>query len=132
MTTRRQKRIARIVKEVASDAIANRLNDPRLEGFVSVTRVEISSDLHTADAFLSIFAKNDATKNKTFKAIIHAKSRIQSLLANEMQSRFCPVLNFHDDRKLEKTMETMKLIDQAAKEYKDNDLNKDEDSSPGN
>jgi ribosome-binding factor A len=56
MATRRQEKVARVVKEVVSDAIANHLNDPRIEGFVSVTRVDMSADLRSADVYLSIFS----------------------------------------------------------------------------
>ena len=135
MPTRRQEKIARIVKEVVSDAIANHLNDPRIEGFVSITRVEMSTDLRTANVYLSIFSrdpvlqedgnvetgKNEAYRNKTFAAITHAKSRIQSLLAHRLQSKFCPVLRFHTDEKFKKTLETMKLIDQVIDELKKKD-----------
>ena len=107
-----------MVKEVVSDAIAHHLNDPRIEGFVSVTRVDMAADLRSADVYLSIFSKDDATKNKTFAAITHAKSRIQSLLAGKMQSKFCPVLRFYRDEKFRKTLETLKLIDQATNERK--------------
>ncbi|MHC5074874.1 MAG: 30S ribosome-binding factor RbfA [Planctomycetota bacterium] len=119
MTTRRQERIARIVKEVVSDAVVNRLNDPRLQAFVSVTRVDLASDLRNADVYLSIFEKDEAVKNKTFSAVIHARSRIQSLLARKLQSKFCPVLHFHEDEKFKKTMETMNIINQVAKEFKE-------------
>ncbi len=114
MPTRRQEKVARVVKETVSDAIANHLNDPRIEGFVSVTRVEMAPDLRNADIFLSIFGKDDAAQNKTFTAISHAKSRIQSLVARKLSSKFCPVLHLYRDENLKKTMEIMKLIDQAV------------------
>ncbi|MHC4424379.1 MAG: 30S ribosome-binding factor RbfA [Planctomycetota bacterium] len=121
MPTRRQEKVARIVKEVVSYAISNHLNDPRIEGFVSVTRVEMATDLRTADVHVSIFGKDEGAENKTFAAIAHARARIQSLLADKLQSKFCPVLRFHRDEKLKKTMETMKLIDEAASELKKTD-----------
>ncbi len=121
MPTRRQEKVARIVKEVVSYAISNHLNDPRIEGFVSVTRVEMAPDLRTAEVHISIFGKDEAAENKTFAAIAHARARIQSLLAGKLQSKFCPVLRFHRDEKLKKTMETMKLIDEAASELKKTD-----------
>jgi ribosome-binding factor A len=116
MPTRRQEKVARVVKEAVSDAIANHLGDPRIEGLVSVTRVEMAADLRSASVYVSIFGKDDASQNSTFTAITHARSRIQSLLAGRMQSKFCPVLRFHKDEKLKKTLETMKLIDQAVGE----------------
>jgi ribosome-binding factor A len=127
MVTRRQEKVARVVKEVVSDAITHHLNDPRIEGFVSVTRVDMAADLRSADVYLSIFGKDDAAQNKTFAAIAHAKSRIQSLLAGKLQSKFCPVLRFYRDEKFKKTLEIMKLIDQAANEIKKEEPEKDRD-----
>jgi ribosome-binding factor A len=122
MPTRRQEKVARIVKEAVSDAIANRLNDPRIEGFVSVTRVDVAGDLRSADVYLSIFGEDQAARGKTFAAITHAKKRIQSLLADKLRSKFCPVLRFRTDEKLKKTLETMKLIDQAVGEMENKEL----------
>jgi len=119
MPTRRQEKVARVVKEAVSDAISNHLNDPRIEGFVSVTRVDMSTDLRNADVYLSIFGKNEAAENKTFSAISHARSRIQSLLARKMQSKFCPILRLCRDETFKKTMETLKLIEQTADEQKE-------------
>ena len=102
------------MREAVSDAISNHLSDPRIEGLVSVTRVDMAADLRSADVYISIFGKDEAAQNKTFAAIEHAKSRIQSLLASRVQSKFCPVLCFHKDDKFKKTLETMKLIDEAV------------------
>ena len=122
MATRRQEKVARLVKEAVSDAIAHHLSDPRIEGFVSVTRVDMTADLRNADVYISIFGGDQAGQNKTFTAITHAKSRIQSLLAGRVQSKFCPVLHFYRDEKFKKTLETMKLIDQAVSELEHDDL----------
>lgn len=119
MPTRRQDKVARVVKEAVSDAVANHLNDPRITGFVSVTRVEMSPDLRSADVYLSVLAQTESAKNKTYTAIDHARTRIQSLLGDALASKFCPVLRFHRDEQFQKTLETMRLIDQAASEYHD-------------
>lgn len=118
MPTRKQEKVARAVKEVVCDAVANHLNDPRIEGFVSVTRVDLAADLRNADVYISIFGGDDTAQNKTFAAITHAKSRIQALLAAKLQCKFCPVLHLHRDEKFKKTLETMKLINQALSEVK--------------
>jgi ribosome-binding factor A len=119
MATRRQEKVARVVKEAVSDAIINHLNDPRIEGFVSVTRVEVAADLRNADVYISIFGKDQNGQNKTFAAVKHARSRIQSLLANRIQSKFCPIIHIHQDEKFKKTLETMRLIDLANSEIED-------------
>ena len=116
MPTRRQEKVVRVIKEAVSDAIANHLNDPRIEAFVSVTRVEISADLRIANVYLSFFGADEAVQNRTFEAITHARSRVQSLLGQRMQSKFCPILHFFKDEKFKKTLETMRLLDDLSKE----------------
>ena len=121
MPTRRQEKAARAVKEAVSDAIANHLNDPRIEGFVSVTRVDMAADLRSAEVYLSIFGKDEAAQDKTYAAITHARSRIQSLLAGSLRCKFCPVLRFQRDEQFKKTLETIKLIDQTTSEREKRD-----------
>ena len=127
MATRRQEKVARIVKEAVSEAIAHHLNDPRISGFVSVTRVDMTTDLRNANVYLSIFGSDEAGQNKAFIAITHARSRIQSLLADKVQSKFCPVLHFYKDEKFKKTLEILNLIDQAAKDFKDEDSDSEDE-----
>jgi len=122
MSTRRQEKVARAVKEAVSEVISNHLSDPRIEGIVSVTRVEMLADLRTADVYVSILGKDDAAQSKTFTAITHARSRIQALLADRLHSKFCPVLRFHKDEKFKKTLEIMRLINKAASEWDKQDL----------
>jgi ribosome-binding factor A len=116
MPTRRQAKVARAVKEVVSDAIAHHLNDPRIEGFVSVTRVEVSADLRGADVYVSIFGGSPSCGKRTFSAIQHARSRIQSVLAGELECKFCPVLRFHMDDKFKESLETIRLIEETGRE----------------
>jgi ribosome-binding factor A len=122
MSTRRQEKVARAVKEAVSEVISHHLSDPRIEGLVSVTRVGMAADLRTADVYVSILGKDNAAQSKTFIAITHARSRIQAMLADRLRSKFCPVLRFHEDEKLKKTLETMRLIDKAASEWDKQDL----------
>ncbi len=127
MATRRQEKVARIVKEAVSDAVAHHLNDPRISGFVSVTRVDMTADLRNANVYISVFGSDEAGQSKAFAAITHAKSRIQSILASQLRSKFCPVLHFYKDEKFKKTLEILNLIDQAAKEFKDKDSDEEDE-----
>lgn len=119
MPTRRQEKVARVIREVVSDAIANHLNDPRITGFVSVTRVEVMADMRSADVYLSIFVETENARDKTFTAITHARTRIQSFLAEALECRFCPVLRFHVDEQFRKTLDVMRLIDKVASEHRE-------------
>lgn len=121
MPSRRQERMVRVITEAVSDAIAHHLSDPRIEGFVSVTHVNVPADLRRADVYLSILGKTEAAQRKTFAAIEHARSRIQSLLAKRLHSKFCPALRFYRDESFKKTLETMRIITEAAEESKQTD-----------
>lgn len=121
MPSRRQEKVARVVRESVSDTIANRLSDPRIEGFISVTGVDVSPDLRSAEVFLSIMAPDDTARRKTFTAIGHATKHIQSRLSRRMTSKFCPRLHFREDNKLKNTLETLRIIDETAKELKEKD-----------
>ncbi|MCK4292819.1 MAG: 30S ribosome-binding factor RbfA [Planctomycetes bacterium] len=125
MATRRQAKVASVVKEAVSEAITHHLSDPRIEGLVSVTRVDMAPDLRNAEVYLSIFGQDESAQNKTFAAISHAKNRIQSFVAGRVQSKFCPVLHFHRDDHFKKTLETMRLIDQAVSEMDERDAEED-------
>jgi len=45
-----------------------------------------------------------------------------------VQSKFCPVLHFYMDEKFKKTLETMKLIDQAVSGLENDNLEEEPDS----
>jgi ribosome-binding factor A len=94
---------------------------------VSVTRVDITADLRNASVYISIFGSDEAGQNRAFTAITHAKSRIQSLVASHVRSKFCPVLHFYKDEKFKKTLETLNLIDRAVKDLNDDDSDVDDD-----
>ena len=127
MTTRRQEKIAQVVKQAVSRAIQQDLNDPRIEGIVSVTVVEMAADLRSAEVYLSVLGRSPGAENATYIAIQGARRRIQGVVAKAVKSKFCPVIQLHKDEKFKKTLETMNLIDRAASEYKHDDLPDEED-----
>jgi ribosome-binding factor A len=121
MPTRRQEKFARLIRGAVSGAIRDGLSDPRIAGLVSVTKVYVSADLRNAEVFVSVFGADEAGQRRTFAAIEHGRSRIQSLMAEQLETRFCPVLHFRMDEGFKKTMETMKLIDEISRQFKDDE-----------
>ena len=111
--------MARVIRDSVSDTIQNHLSDPHIEGLVSVTHVEVTPDLHTAQVFLSVFASDETVQNRTFEAIQHASRPIQLHLGDVLTSRYCPHLLFVRDTQFKKTLETLHLIDEVSKEFQD-------------
>lgn len=127
MPTRRQEKIAQVVKQAVSREIQHGLNDPRIEGIVSVTAVKMAPDLRSADVYISVLGRSPGAENATYAAIQGARRRIQGVVAKAVKSKFCPVIQLHKDEKFKKTLETMNLIDRAASEYQDDDPLDEED-----
>lgn len=118
MSTRRQERMARIVRDAVSEAIGN-LSDPRIKSFVSITRVKVAADMRLADVYMSFFGGKETDQNKTFQAIEHSRIRIRSFLAEILTCRFCPVLRFHMDEDFKKTLEAWRILDEEAAKRKE-------------
>lgn len=108
--------MARQIQRAVGEGITSHLADPRIEGLVSITRVDVAADLRVADVYVSILAKDTTTEGRTFAAIEHARSRLQSWVANVIRGRFCPLLRLHRDDQFKKTIEIMSLIDRLADE----------------
>ncbi len=128
--SRRQQRMARAIRDIVSESLMNDISDPRMTGFVSITDITLSPDLHYASIYLRCFGTvDDAAKKKTFLAIEHARGHIQSTLASELNVRFCPVISFHEDVKQEKVNAMLRLIDEVSKDFKDADSAQDGDDA---
>lgn len=119
--SRRQEKIKRIVRDGVSDIIQNRLNDPRMCGFVTITDINVSPDIRNADIYISVMADTEADKRKTFEAVKHATKHIQTLLSEQISLRNALLLRILEDTKTKKTLETLKIIEQAAEELRQKD-----------
>ena len=108
-------RLASQVRLVISDAIQNKLSDPRLERIASVTRVELSPDLSFADIYISVMG-TESQQKVYMKGLAHAHGVLQSLVARKLRTRTCPSVRLHLDQSLKKGFETIRMIDQAMEE----------------
>lgn len=122
MTSRRQHKIARAIRESVSNTILSRLSDPRITGLVSVTDVSVSPDMKNATVYLSILAEDEQHQTITYNAICHAVGHIQLQLGRDLTGKHCPHLKFERDEKVKKTLETLRLIEQAEHEYTEHPL----------
>lgn len=106
MKSHRPERVASVVRDIVSQAIAHRLNDPRVAPLTTVTRVEMVGDLDIARIYLSV-SGDAATERRTLQAIRHASGFIQRIVAREMVIRQCPMIQFEIDEAAKIAQETM-------------------------
>src|SRR5690554_5727231 len=105
MKSHRPQRVAHVVRQVVSEAIATRLSDPRIAPFSSVTRVEMSPDLEYARVYVSVMGE-PATQRRTLAGLRSATGVVQRMLARELTIRHCPRLTFELDESIKKGAET--------------------------
>ncbi len=94
-------RIDRISEEVrhALDALIRGLNDPRIDGTWSITRVEVTRDLRYAKTYVSIL--EDDLADGFMKALKNASGFLRRELGRQVDLRYTPELLFERDRNIE-------------------------------
>ncbi len=113
-------KVASVIRQIVSDAIRDRLQDPRVSSMTSVTRVEVSPDLDWARVHVSILG-SAAVQKTSMAALTSAAGYIQGILARSLQTRQCPRLVFLLDDSLKRGNEVMRLIDDSMRELQDDD-----------
>jgi ribosome-binding factor A len=111
MAGRRLERVAEAIREVASSAILFELKDPRVQG-VTVLRAEVTGDLRHAKIFVSLMGEAKQQK-LTIHGLNHARGFIQSKVADRLQTRWTPVIQFVVDESVKKSIEISRLIEKA-------------------
>ena len=99
MTAHHAARVADRVRRILAEAIQNELRDPRL-GFVTLTDVELSSDLRYAVVYVSVLGDDSPTTS--LKALNSAVPFLRRKLARQAGLRHTPELRFVEDEVLER------------------------------
>ena len=103
--------MAEAIREVVSTSILFDVSDPRVRG-ITVLRVEVSSDLRSAIAFVSVMG-TESQQKLAMSGLRHATGFLQAKMANRLQTRFTPVLTFKVDESIKKSVEISRIIDDA-------------------
>ncbi len=116
MPTRRQERVAEMMREELSLLIGAELSDPRLaEAMVSVTAVELSQDLRNARVYVE-HTLPSARSREVLEALRHAEGFLRQAIVENLDLRFVPMLSFHIDNTSERGRRIDALLDTVARE----------------
>ncbi len=110
MQGKRTDRVAELVRMELGSAILMRLKDPRV-GFVTITRVEMSMDLHYAKVFYSVLGSPEE-KAKTAEVLDHSKGFLQRDIAKTLKLRYTPHLQFYLDESADHVSEVEGILKQ--------------------
>ncbi|HEX3134803.1 MAG TPA: 30S ribosome-binding factor RbfA [Planctomycetota bacterium] len=91
----RKLRLESLLHREIATCIQQELKDPRI-GFITVTRVEMSADLHQVKAFYTVFG-TPSERRQAGHALDQAKGFIQRRYAPVVKTRLLPILSFAYD-----------------------------------
>lgn len=108
MTNYRIGRVAEQMKKELADIIRNEIKDPRV-GFVTVTRVEVSSDLGYARVYVSVLGP-DESGAQSLQALNKASGFIRSELGRRIRLRHTPEIGFKLDQSIAHGVRISRLL----------------------
>ena len=108
MVSRRLLKVAQAIREVVSTAIVMDLQDPRIEN-ATVTYVEVSGDLRRARVHVSVMG-DEKQQRRCLHGLQHAAGFLQRKIAQRIDTRYTPKLEFTLDEGVQHSLEIQQLL----------------------
>ena len=109
--SRRGDRINVLLRQEISLLLSREIKDPRLNGVISITKVETTADLRNARVFVSVMGEQD-TKDAALEGIQSAATFLRRSLRDRLKLRYVPFLKFALDESMEDADAVLRLMDQ--------------------
>ncbi len=115
----RHLRVAELIKEALGVILLEELRDPDLQGFISISEVEVSPDLKRARIYYRVQGGEEEWA-KAARGFKRARKFIRHLLAENLYLKYVPEIEFHPDRRPE-SIEKLDQIFEKLHERKDSE-----------
>ena len=111
MAVDRLERINSLLKRVIAESMFSVMQGDTMQpGIFTVTYVHCGKDLRDATVGVSVFADDDATKEKALNHLKHHARDFQAIINREVRMKFTPRLTFQLDKSLEKGDEVLAIL----------------------
>ena len=110
--TIRTERINETLRTEISQLLLKDINDPRLDGIITITEVSVSPDLKNAQVFISVLGTKQQ-QDEALEGMKSATSFLRRSLRNRIMLRNTPFLSFKLDNSAEIGDNLLKLISKA-------------------
>lgn len=114
MSSRRVLKAAEAIREVVSTAILLEIRDPRVRD-VTVTRVEVSSDMRNAKVFISVMG-DEAQENLCLYGLRNSAGFLQQKVGQRIETRYIPRLSFEIDKGVKNSVKIAELLSEIRRE----------------
>jgi ribosome-binding factor A len=115
LMSRRTERVNDLIRDELSDLLLREINDPRLGGLISITRVDVSPDLANARVFVSVMG-DEPEQQQAMKALSAAGGFLHRELKKRLEMRKIPFLSFRLDTSIARGAEVLSLLNQVHEE----------------
>ena len=105
----RPERVAHLMRREIADILSNKLRDPRLSHWVSVTDVEVTKDLSFAKVFVSVLPTGDE-RAQTMDTLGRAAGYVRRELAPRLGLREVPEIRFLLDTSIDRGARVDELL----------------------
>jgi ribosome-binding factor A len=123
--SRRTERVGSTIRHELAMIILRELNDPRLQGMPSITRVKLSPDLSVADVYVTVMG-TPGQQSAALNALRHSAGVMRVKLAQAIALRQAPFLKFHLDENLKKELAVLELLRKVELELEEKEPSKPE------
>ena len=122
--SRRIDRINEQLRDELSTVLARQIKDPRLDGVISITRVESSSDLRSARVYISVLGNQEQQK-EALDGLQSAASFLRREIRNRINMKHTPFMTYHLDESIQDADHIIRLInaDRPADSFEQNAKN---------
>jgi ribosome-binding factor A len=110
--SRRIERVNELIRHELSDLLLREVRDPRLDGLISITRVEVTPDLYNARIHVSIMSET-ASPADAVKALNAAAGYLHKELVHRLEMRRVPFLSFQLDKSIEEGATVLAHLNQV-------------------
>lgn len=134
MSKQRVDRLNSLLKEVLSEVIRRDVKNPSVSELTTITRVEITRDLHYAKVYVSVIG-TDEERTTTVDALNSAAGFIAITASRKVVMRIFPSLTFKVDDSIDKHIRVEELLHtieaerQSRPHQEDNDNDESTDRS---
>ncbi|GAW94302.1 30S ribosome-binding factor RbfA [Calderihabitans maritimus] len=118
MSLQRAERVAEQIKKEVAQILREEIKDPRI-GFVTVTDVEVSSDLRHVKIYVSVYGDKEEQET-TMEGLQNATGFIRREIGQRIPLRYTPEIVFKFDRSIEHGARIAELLAQVRKSREEN------------
>ena len=112
MSELRNERVARALRREISAILRDEIKDPRV-GFVSITDVEVTSDLRQAKVFFSVMGAAE-DKRRAAEGLASATGFIRAEVSQRVRLHHAPEISFVLDESIERGVHVIDLMNKLA------------------